>query len=189
MHERMHLLGGQQGTPLLLLLLLLLSATGAKEVCRLLERSSAIPSPLGLLCAASSPLLMYITRAGWRRELPSPQALPSTTIDDAAPLSFNKAVASLSHLQDTGMSLLCHSIEYSLPGDTTAILSTQQRLHRGSRCTWPCGGASCLSSSRCSHRQSNGRVHPIRHQIGRWRAPQASARCTRPHCCPMLRRS
>ena len=117
MHEQSHLVGGGQGTPLLLLP----SAAAAEEACRLLLGGS-IPSSVGGLSAAASPF--FLDLACWMEEVFSPQAfLSAGKIGDAAPITpAQSGASSPSHLRDTGMVLLCHAIKHSLSGCATTIM-------------------------------------------------------------------
>ena len=122
MHEQSHLLGGRQGTPLLLLP----SAAAAEEASRQLPgSSSAIPSSIGELLAASSSFFLdmacWMGEAGSESE-PAPSSLFAEKNGNSAPFTLNKAGVPSSHLQDTGMRLLCHAIKHSLSGCATAIM-------------------------------------------------------------------
>ena len=119
MNEQSHLLGGGQGRPLLLLP----SADAAKEACRQLPGSSSVvPSSIGDLSAASSPF--FLDLACWMEEAASDHALTSADkTGNSSPFTLVQTRASSpSHLEETGMGLLCHAIKHSLSGCAIAIM-------------------------------------------------------------------
>ena len=148
MHEQTHLLGGQNGAPLMLLP----STIAVEEACSLLLGSSSATTPdapIRAVVAPSPSSSSFLMDLGCWLEATFPSSPPSNSTYPAHPSPAPR-------LLSMGLRLLRHSLQHSLPGCATAIMdiistrlgiTPEELLHSAPMLDWaplglPVGGGS-----------------------------------------------